>query len=231
MIRQAHGTLILLALTTLTGALAAGMAWTGRASWLEAASFVTGAVCVWLTVRENIWNFPVGLVNVCTFSVVFFRAGLYADAGLQVVYFILGVVGWYMWLYGGKHRTRLHVGLTGSLERSAIIVAVLVGTLLLWRLLSAVGGSVSFWDALTTALSLGAQWLLNRKRLESWLLWITVDLIYVPLYIYKGLHLTALLYTVFLVMAAMGLRQWFKTWALQRNQPTLPATTIMETAT
>ncbi len=69
--------------------LAAGMGLTGTASWLESASFVTGAACVWLTVRENVWNFPIGLVNVATFGFVFLHARLYADAGLQIVYLIL----------------------------------------------------------------------------------------------------------------------------------------------
>src|SRR6478672_1851518 len=76
-------------LTAITSAIAVGMYVAGLASLLEALSFVTGAVCVWLTVRESIWNFPIGMLNVATFAVVFFRARLFADAGLQVVYFVL----------------------------------------------------------------------------------------------------------------------------------------------
>ena len=75
-----------------------------------------------------------------------------------------------------------------------------------------VGGSASFWDALTTSISLASQWLLNRKRLESWIGWIIVDVIYVPLYIYKDLYLTAILYGLFLLMAVMGLRAWHAAW-------------------
>src|SRR4051794_32099592 len=94
-------TAVLSLLTTAVSVIAAVMAALGYASWLEAASFVTGAVCVWLTVKENVWNFPIGLLNVATFSIVFFESRLFADAGLQVVYFVLGVMGWYLWLYGG----------------------------------------------------------------------------------------------------------------------------------
>ena len=88
-------------------------------------------------------------------------------------------------------------------------------TLLFWSTLRYIGGSASFWDALTTAICLGAQWLLNRKRLENWIFWIVADCIYVPLYLYKQLYLTSLLYAVFLVMAGIGLAQWRATWRRQ----------------
>jgi nicotinamide mononucleotide transporter len=195
----------------LTGAVATValvMVGLGRASALEAVSFVSGAICVWLTVKENIWNFPIGLLNTATFSVVFFEARLFGDAWLQVVYFILGLIGWYLWLHGGDRRTPLHVTCATGRERTAVGLAVAASTLLLWRTLHLLGGSASFWDALTTSVSLGAQWLLNRKRIESWHLWLLVDAIYVPLYVSRGLYLTAILYAVFLVMAFFGLAHW-----------------------
>lgn len=195
-------------LTAAVGLVAGLMAFSGRASVLEAVSFVTGAVCVWLTVRVNIWNFPIGLLNTATFSVVFFEARLFGDAALQVVYFVLGLVGWYMWLFGGERRTPLTVTRARRTELVAVGSVVTLSTLLLWKTLHMIGGSASFWDAFTTSMSLGAQWLLNRKRLENWHLWIVVDAIYVPLYVSRGLNLTALLYGVFLVMAVMGLRHW-----------------------
>ncbi len=201
-------TTALLVLTVAVAAVAAAMVALGRASPLEAVSFVTGAACVWLTVRANVWNFPIGLVNTATFSVVFFDARLFGDAALQLVYFALGLMGWYLWLYGGERRTPLRVVHASSLEKWAVGVAIVLSTLVLWRTLRYLGGSASFWDAWTTAVSLGAQWLLNRKRLETWHLWILVDIVYVPLYVSRGLNLTALLYAVFLVMATMGLSHW-----------------------
>lgn len=204
----------LIALTAAAALLAAVMGATGRATWLEAASFVTGALCVWLTVRENIWNFPIGLVNVATFSVVFFRAHLFGDAGLQVVYFVLGALGWAMWLRrdptAPAARPALRIARAGRAELLVTGLCVAAATLLLWRTLRYAGGSSSFFDALTTALSLGSQWLLNKKRLESWIGWIIADAIYVPLYLSKGLTLTAILYAVFLAMAFAGLRAWHR---------------------
>ena len=201
--------------TLLIGAvslIAVAMAVWGVASWLEAASFVTGAVCVWLTVKENVWNFPIGLLNVATFSVVFFESRLFADAGLQVVYFVLGVIGWYLWLYGGEDRGALKVSRAPPAELAVLLAVMAVATIGLWRMLHVAGGSASFFDALTTSLSLGSQWLLNRKYLENWIGWIIVDVIYVPLYAYKELYLTAGLYAVFFGMAVMGLKAWRESW-------------------
>lgn len=96
------------------------------------------------------------------------------------------------------------------------IIAVIIGTIAIWKLLEPVGGTARFWDALTTSISLGSQWLLNRKRLENWMGWIIVDAIYVPLYLYKDLYLTAILYGVFFVMATAGLRVWTQKWLEQR---------------
>lgn len=202
----------MIGMCAVAGAIAVTMALSGRATWLEAASFVTGAICVWLTVKESIWNFPIGLLNVATFSVVFFKSRLFADAGLQVVYFVLGVIGWRLWLRGGEDRTQLRISRAPALELLLIAAFVVGGTLGLRQLLHLAGGSASFWDALTTSLSLASQWLLNRKRLESWAGWILVDAIYVPLYIYKELYLTAILYAIFFAMAVMGWRAWQRTF-------------------
>lgn len=185
---------------------------TGLSTPLEAAGVVTGAVCVWLTVRESVWNFPISLANVSLFCVLFFGARLYADAGLQVVYFVLSLMGWHLWLHGGERGTALRISRVGATHARALVIGGVALTLVLWLTLRYAGGSASFFDALTTSISLCAQWLLNRKHVESWYAWIAADLIYIPLYAYKELYLTAGLYAVFLVMATMGLLQWRAAW-------------------
>lgn len=207
---------VLTGATTLVAAIAL---WLEVTTVLEAISFVTGALCVWLVVRENVWNFPIGLVNVATFSIVFYQSRLFADAGLQVVYFVLGIVGWTFWLRGGKNHTRLSLSRIGKLESAWLGIFVVVSSLCLWKTLHSLGGSASFWDALTTSLSLASQWMLNRKQLESWLGWIVVDAIYVPLYVSKGLYLTAILYSIFLCMAIIGWMQWHRSWTAASNLP------------
>lgn len=196
----------------------------GQASWLEAFGFVTGAVCVWLTVKQSVWNFPLSLMTVGAFLFVFAHARLYADAGLQVVYFILTVIGWWMWLYGGRGRTALRVTQVTPVEAALVTTCGVVLFVGLWRLLNELGGSATMWDALTTSLSLCAQWLLNRKRLATWYCWIAVDVIYIPLYAYKELYLTSILYAVFLCMATIGLLEWRK--ACRQQPPALEPVTV-----
>lgn len=174
----------------------------------EVLGFVTGAWCVWLTVKQNIWNWPIGIANDAFFLALFLRAHLFADAGLQVVYIVLGVLGWYWWLRGGAGKTELPVSRTGS--RTAIVLAVLlaISTAGLAVGLGRVNDAAPFWDALTTVLSLVAQYMLSRKLIENWLVWMTADVIYVALYVYKHLDLTAGLYAIFFAMCVAGFLHW-----------------------
>jgi nicotinamide mononucleotide transporter len=204
------GLVVPTALVLATTAIAYAAWSTGTASALEAGAFVTGAICVWLVVRQSVWNFPLGLLNVAAYAWIFYEYRLYADSGLQVVYFGLNLAGWYLWLFGGENRTQLQVQHTSKRELALIAVFIAAATAFLWWLLGKLGGASKFWDALTTSISLSAQWLQSRKRLECWHLWILADVIYVPLYISRNLNLTALLYAVFLALAVMGLLAWQK---------------------
>jgi nicotinamide mononucleotide transporter len=177
----------------------------------EALGFVTGAACVYLVVQQSIWNFPLGIANNIFFLVLFGQARLFGDAGLQIVYIVLGVHGWHQWLHGGEHRTALKVS-RASLRLWVVLLGLLpVATWSLVILLRQVNGSAPVPDAFTTVLSLGAQYLLNRKLIENWWLWIVADVIYIYLYITRGLHLTAVLYFVFLCLCIAGLVRWRQT--------------------
>lgn len=176
----------------------------------EACGFVTGAVCVWLVTRGNIWNWPIGLANNLFFAFLFWRARLFADMGLQGVYLILGIWGWWQWLHGGKNHARLEVTHTTRTEWIGIVLFLVFGTWGLRELLIVVNGAAPFWDSLTTTLCLAAQALLCRKRIENWWLWIAADLIYVPLYFSRNLPLTAVLYAGFIVLCVIGLCRWKK---------------------
>jgi nicotinamide mononucleotide transporter len=182
-------------------------------SLTEALGFVTGGACVYLTVRENVWNFPVGIANCVFFLFLVVGARLYADAGLQVVFIALGLQGWYLWLRGGDNQTPLQVGRASPRLLAGVAAFIAAATVGLTVFLRYVNDSAAFLDALTTALSLGAQYLLNRKAVENWLLWMTADVIYVYIYASppRRLYLTAVLYFVFLCMCVAGLRAWLKT--------------------
>jgi nicotinamide mononucleotide transporter len=176
----------------------------------ELFGFVTGAASVWLTVLARISNFPVGIANSGFFLVLFLSARLYADSGLQVVYIALGFTGWWQWMHGGRDRARLEVARSGAWLLAGCVAFVLAATWGLTVLLREAHDIAPFWDALTTAISLAAQFLLNAKRIENWAFWIAADLIYVPLYAVKRLDLTALVYVLFLGLCAAGVSGWRK---------------------
>jgi len=191
-----------------------------QVSVAELLGFVTGAASVWLTVLARVSNFPVGIANSAFFLVLFLSARLFADSGLQVVYIVLGFTGWWQWLHGGQGRSRLTVARSGWPLLAAGFVFTVLATWGLTVLLRAAHDVAPFWDALTTAISLAAQFLLNCKKIENWIFWIAADLVYVPLYAVKRLDLTAIVYVLFLAMCFAGAGAWRR--ALRAGGPARP---------
>lgn len=186
-------------------------------TWAEVLGFATGALCVYLVARQHILNWPIGIANNLLWILLFATAGLYADSGLQVIYIALALWGWWQWLHGGRDRTPIVVTGTTGREWLGLIVAGLSGTALLtWFLQTQTPSTVPFFDAVTTVISLLAVWGQAKKKWESWLLWMTADVIYVPLYHHKGLDLTALLYFGFFLLCVKGLREWRRDLAGRR---------------
>lgn len=176
---------------------------------VEIAGVLFGLAYVWLAIRESPWCWPFGIANAALFLLVFSRARIYGAASLQAVYVVVSVYGWYEWLHGGKDHGRLLVSRAPrrwllSLAAAGAIGSVALGLLLRHR----TDAALPFPDAATTAFSLVAQWMATRKWLESWLLWIVVDVVYVAMYVSQGLLPTAGLYAAFLVLAVFGYREW-----------------------
>lgn len=183
----------------------------------EGLAFVTGALCVWLVAKQHIANWGIGIANCLLFILIFTDSGLYADAGLQIVFIALGVYGWWNWVKGGGPAVdALPVSRTGRTEWIALTGAGMIGLAGIGLLLAtATDSNVPLWDALTTVFSLMATYGQCRKRVESWYLWIAADIVYVPLYAYKGLYLTSILYIGFMALCVMGLLNWKKDLAAQ----------------
>jgi nicotinamide mononucleotide transporter len=178
-------------------------------TWAEVIGFASGVLVVWLVVVQHALNWPVGILNNVMFFLLFTTSGLFADAWLQVFYLALSLYGWWAWLRGGERHTRLTVSRTTPAQWWSLLGAGVAGTALLtWILDTRIGSSVPLPDAVTTVLSLLATWGQARKKIESWWLWITADVIYVPLYLYKDLWLTAILYVGFIALCVLGLRSW-----------------------
>ena len=175
----------------------------------EILGLVTGAASVWLAVKENVWNWPIGVANSAFFLGTFLASRLYANSGLQVLYIVLGLYGWWNWHYGGAERSILHVRRTTRAAHAVLLITTLAGTLVLTALLARFTDSrVPFWDGLTTALSLTATYMLTAKLFESWWVWILTDLVYIPLYASQRLYLTSCVYALFLGMCCKGVVEW-----------------------
>ncbi|HYH80285.1 MAG TPA: nicotinamide riboside transporter PnuC [Longimicrobium sp.] len=187
---------------------------------VEWTAVVFGIVSVYLSVRENVWGWPTGIINVSMYVFIFFNAKLYADMGLQVFYIAISFYGWWNWLYGGANHSELHVT---RLSRRMVLVLPLVGVVgaaalgtLLQRNTDA---ALPFLDSTLTVASLIAQYLMTKKVLENWAIWVLADVAYVGMYINKALYPTAFLYSVFLVLATMGWFQWKRSWRQQQAAP------------
>ena len=189
-------------------------------SCLELVAVLFGIVSVFLSVREKIWSWPTALVNVALYFVLFYETGLYSDMGLQAVYFVLSLYGWYEWLYGGAGRTTLTVSRTPPRLWAILIAIAIVFWAILGRLTSGLPGvALPYVDAATATTSLVAQYMMTRKLLENWALWIAVDVVYIGMFIFKGLYLTAGNYAVYLGLAVLGHIAWKRSLAASMTAP------------
>lgn len=183
-----------------------------QTSALEWVGTITGFLCVYLAAKQNILNWPVSIISVLAYSVLFFEYHLFGDAALQIYFLGTAVYGWYFWTRNKQEDHKPVVSLTPKeyllVAASVICLSGVLG-LFLEHLTPT---DVPYIDGTCTAISFVAQILLTRKVLQTWILWIIVDVIYVPLYLYKELALTALLYILFLIIAAVGYKDWRKTW-------------------
>lgn len=177
--------------------------------WIEVFGFVSGLVCVYLSARRNIWTYPVGIASSLVYFALFIQYALYADAGLQLVFVVLSITGWVAWARSTAVDERTATrSITPRAAIPVIIAAIGIGAALALILGAFTDSTTEVADAGTTALSLVAQFMMNRRWIESWYVWITADVLYIGLYLYKGLWITAVLYLVFIVVCILGLGTW-----------------------
>ncbi|REA60407.1 nicotinamide riboside transporter PnuC [Dyadobacter luteus] len=176
---------------------------------LEILGFITGAICVYLNTRQNVLGWFFGIVNAVLYAAVFWQVNLYADMGLQGYYFFTSMYGWWMWKFGGKSHDGISVSNTPK-QLYFVFSLIFIAATLSWGFLLGryTDASLSYADSALTVASLIAQWMMARKYIENWIIWIVADACYVGMYFFKDLHLTAILYFVFLVLAVIGYLQW-----------------------
>ena len=177
---------------------------------MEIIAFISGLISVWLAVLNSHWNWPVGIVNCVAFFILFMNARLYANAGLQILFIIISLWGWYEWLRGGKNKTELPITLLSKTEYLFNIIAFPVLSILIAVALNSQGDSALLVDTLTTAASVIAIYIMGKRKIENWVIWVSVDSVYLFLFISQNLGLTAILYAIFLTMSVNGFIAWRK---------------------
>jgi len=173
-----------------------------------------GLIYVWLSIRQSLHTWTAGIITSLLYCWVFFEAKFYAGMGLQGYYLIISIYGLWSWRRGGDKSSpgeTLHVSCTKVNLWVKLFILNLFLTLLMYSLLSRYTDSpIPFGDAFTTSLSIIATWMLARKKIEHWLIWIFIDLISSGLYLYRGLYPTVFLFLVYAVMAVIGYYEWRK---------------------
>lgn len=178
---------------------------------LELVAIALSVITVILNIRRVHWAWLFSILSSATYGVLFFGSRLYGTMALQGVFIIVSLWGWYQWLYGGDKHDELPV--TRSSQRAVFLSVVAWGMgflVIAWFLQNYTNSEVPVQEGFLTAGSLVGQLLLSRKKLENWIVWIIVDVLYVGLWVYQGLHATAVLYSFFVVLAAIGLATWYR---------------------
>jgi nicotinamide mononucleotide transporter len=180
-------------------------------NWVEISGFVTSVICVWYNVRQNIWAWFWSIVCVSIYAYFFFTTKFYIEVCLQIIYLVLSVYGWYAWLHGGKDKEELAVSdLPKKYWLPLVLLAVFCATSLGYFFQQRTNANLPYIDATTSVVSLIAQWMLAKKYLQNWLLWIFADIIYIGMFWYKDLYITSFLYVIFLGLATKGYLDWKK---------------------
>jgi nicotinamide mononucleotide transporter len=168
-----------------------------------------GLLSVWSMKKESILAFPFGIINVLIYTYICFSAKLYAYAGINLFYFVMSVYGWYNWTKNGDREEKLRITRCSDRERIGNFVAVIFFFVVLWAVLKKFTNSiVPVWDAVTTAIYIVGMWMLARKKIENWILWIAGDFISIFLFAWEKLWFSSFQFTVFTIIAILGYLEW-----------------------
>lgn len=179
--------------------------------WLEVAGAVIGLIYLWLEYRASVWLWAANIVMPAIYIFIYAESGFYADMGINIYYLVASLYGWAVWLRRGENGKELPITRT---PRQKIIPLTLLGVAsmaaILFILLRYTDSTVPYGDSFTTAASIVALYMLARKYVEQWLVWIVIDAVCCWLYVSKGLYPTAALYGLYTLLAIFGYRKWLK---------------------
>ena len=188
-----------------------------QTSLLEWLGFVSTIACIYLAAKENIWNWPISIVSIVISAMLYFESHLFGDFALQFYFLFTAFYGWWFWVKKKQQDEKPVVSIKLR-HWGVIVISIAVLTLVLGYFLDRfTPTNVPYEDGFCTAVSFVAQIMLTRKILENWLLWIIVDICYVPLLVYKNLNVYAVLYAILVFIAIKGYLDWRKTYREQRE--------------
>ncbi len=177
-------------------------------SMIEIIAVVFSLGCTWLAVKKHILNWPLGIIAVAAYMILFYKERLYADMILQVFFMAQGFYGWYNWAYK-KEENEITVSVL-SFKGRMFYIALIILFSCVWSylLMNFTNASSPLVDSFVATTSLVANWLMAKKKIENWILWIIADVIYIALFWYKELYLSSFIYLVFLCLAFKGYKDW-----------------------
>lgn len=187
-------------------------------SVLEIIAVIFGIASVWFSKKVNILVYPTGIVSVLIYVYICFFAKLYADMGINFVYFVMSIYGWYFWTRKTEEKKVVPISFCTKKEHLInLAMFIFFFISLTYVLKNYTDSNVPIWDSLTTAIFIVGMWLMAKKKVENWIFWIIADVISIPLYFYKGLVFTSFQFTIFLILAILGYIEWKQKYKLQEN--------------
>lgn len=187
-------------------------------SLLEWIAVFFGVASVIFSMLRRVMVYPTGIVSVIIYTYISFEYKLYADAGVNVYYFIMSVYGWYFWASGKQESSQVVISANSRKENIQSLLILVISFILISLILKKLTDSdVPYWDATTTAFAITGMWLMARKKIENWIALIITDFISIPLYFYKGLYLTSFQFFLFTILAFAGYITWRDNLNAQRK--------------
>jgi nicotinamide mononucleotide transporter len=180
-------------------------------NWVEVIAAILGVIGVWLTAKQKIWCWPVGLLNVILSLYVFFVTKLYADVVLQIFYLVMTIYGWYNWRFGGKNNTELKVSqIRSKLMFTLVLISVIFIVFTGYLFSKYTDAALPYWDATVAVWGVIGTYVQAKKMIENWIIWILNDLLCTGIYLYKHLYAFTALYFIFVLLAVYGYMEWKK---------------------
>jgi nicotinamide mononucleotide transporter len=200
-------------------------------SHLEFWATLSGGYAVWLSAKENIWSWIIGLVNVVLASIMFYQIQLYPDMFLQGFFFVTNIIGFWMWKFPkaieANQKNELKITKLPLKTSLILVIGGLVCTFLLGTFsknlhqifpsLFSLPSAFPYIDSFTTVMSIVATFMLMKKKVEAWWMWLAIDIISTYMYYVKDVKLYSLLYLGFCVIAAFGALEWTRKWKMERG--------------